>query len=194
MFIRPHSSLKNHTRFQTKIGKVYPHFQTKRAQKPYPLGRHIPQWLIWRSNPPPPSTGFQGAVFTHVRHVLTRVVALSLLWCINNMAALTSCENDLYLLILWSKSNHITFKWNVFGTLRAEVNFWGVNKLTNRLTSQANDFANTSSYVLAAFCYRTTCFSIFYIMEFWNFAKFRVDSTIIITIHSPDRSQRAFAT
>ena len=49
--------------------------------------------------PPPPSTGFQGAVFTHVRHVLTRVVALSLLWYIN-MAALTSCENDLYLLIL----------------------------------------------------------------------------------------------
>ena len=78
--------------------------------------------------------------------------------------------------------------------LRAEDNFWGVNKLTKRLTSQANDFANTSSCVLAAFCYRTTCFSIFYIMEFWNFAKFRVDSTIIITIHSPDRSQRAFAT
>ena len=143
--------------------------------------------------PPPPSTEFQGTVFTHVRHVLTRVVSLSLLWYIN-MAALTSCENDLYLLILWSKSNHITFKWNVFGTLRAEVNFWGVNKLTKRLTSQANDFANTSSYVLAAFCYRTTCFSIFYIMEFWNFAKFRVDRTIIITSHSPDRSQRAFAT
>ena len=69
----------------------------------------------------PPSTGFQGAVFTHVRHVLTRVVALSLLWYIN-MAALTSCVNDLYLLILWRKSNDqepindIIFKWNVFGT------------------------------------------------------------------------------
>ena len=78
--------------------------------------------------------------------------------------------------------------------LRAEVNFWSVNKLTKRLTSQANDFANTSSCVLGEFCYRTTCFSVFYKMEFWNFAKFRVDRTIIITIHSPDRSQRAFAT
>ena len=48
---------------------------------------------------PHPSTGSHGAVFTHVRHVLTRVAALLLLWYIN-MAALTSCESDLYLLIL----------------------------------------------------------------------------------------------
>ena len=40
------SSLVNHTRFQTKEGKVYTRFQTKTAQKPYPLGRHIPIWLI----------------------------------------------------------------------------------------------------------------------------------------------------
>ena len=41
-FIHSRSSLKNHTRFQTKIGKVYTRFQTKTAQKPYPVGRHIP--------------------------------------------------------------------------------------------------------------------------------------------------------
>ena len=36
-------SLENHTRIQTKIGKVYIHFQTlKTEQKPYSLGRHIP--------------------------------------------------------------------------------------------------------------------------------------------------------
>ena len=41
-FIQSRSSLKNHTRFQTRMGKVYTRFQTKTAQKPYPMGRHIP--------------------------------------------------------------------------------------------------------------------------------------------------------
>ena len=41
-FIRSRSSLKNYTRFHTKIGKVYTRFQTTTAQKkPYPMGRHI---------------------------------------------------------------------------------------------------------------------------------------------------------
>ena len=50
-FIHSRSSLKNHTRFQTKMGKVYTHFQTKTERKPYPVGRHIPIWLILESNP-----------------------------------------------------------------------------------------------------------------------------------------------
>ena len=33
------------------MGKVYTHFQTNTAQKPYPLGRHIPLWLTWRIIP-----------------------------------------------------------------------------------------------------------------------------------------------
>ena len=41
-FIHSRSSLKNYTRFQTKVGKVQTRFQTKTAQKPYPMGRHIP--------------------------------------------------------------------------------------------------------------------------------------------------------
>ena len=45
-FIHSRSSLENHTRFQTKMSKVYTRFQTKKAQKPYLLGRHIPIWLI----------------------------------------------------------------------------------------------------------------------------------------------------
>ena len=51
-FIHSRSSLENHTRFQTKTGKVYIRVQTKTgkvyirvqtktAQKPYPMGRHI---------------------------------------------------------------------------------------------------------------------------------------------------------
>jgi len=39
------SSLENNTRFQTKMGKVYSRFQTKKAQKPYPLGRDIPYYM-----------------------------------------------------------------------------------------------------------------------------------------------------
>ena len=39
-------SLDNHTQFQTKMFKIYTRFQTKTAHKPYPLGRHIPIYLI----------------------------------------------------------------------------------------------------------------------------------------------------
>ena len=46
-------SLENHTRFQTEKGKAYTRFQTKKAQKPYPLGRHILTWFIWGESPPP---------------------------------------------------------------------------------------------------------------------------------------------
>ena len=42
-FIRTRGSLENYTRFKTIIVKTYTHFQTKTAQKPYPLGRHIPK-------------------------------------------------------------------------------------------------------------------------------------------------------
>ena len=50
--IHNRSSLVNHTRFQRKMGKIFSRFQTKTAQKPYPLGRHIPVWLIQGSTPP----------------------------------------------------------------------------------------------------------------------------------------------
>jgi len=37
----------NHTQFQTKMFKIYTRFQSKTAQKPYPLGRHIPDsWSL----------------------------------------------------------------------------------------------------------------------------------------------------
>ena len=39
--ISSRSSLENHTRFQAKMGIVYTRFQTKTAQKPYPMGRQI---------------------------------------------------------------------------------------------------------------------------------------------------------
>ena len=46
MFVDSRSSLENHTLFQTKMNKVCTRFQTKTAQRPYPLGWHIPIWLI----------------------------------------------------------------------------------------------------------------------------------------------------
>ena len=50
--IHNRSSLVNHTRFQRKMGKVFSRFQTKTAQKPYPLG------LIQGSTPPGSGDGF----------------------------------------------------------------------------------------------------------------------------------------
>ena len=57
-FIHSRSSLENHTRFKTKIGEVYTPFQTKTAQKPYPMGRWGGTYLysLYKgvSTPPPP--------------------------------------------------------------------------------------------------------------------------------------------
>ena len=50
-FIHSRSSPENHTRFQTKMGKVYTRFQTKTAQNPYPMGRHVPHSL-YKGVPP----------------------------------------------------------------------------------------------------------------------------------------------
>ena len=35
------------------MSTAYTRFQTKKAQKPYPLERHIPIWFTWGSTPPP---------------------------------------------------------------------------------------------------------------------------------------------
>ena len=50
-FIHSCSLLETQTLFQTKMGKFYTRFQTKTAQKPDPLGKHIPIWLIEGSTP-----------------------------------------------------------------------------------------------------------------------------------------------
>ena len=48
-------------------GKIYTLFQTRNARKWYPLGRHIPIWHIYGSNPPPPPPGRNsGGKITHV--------------------------------------------------------------------------------------------------------------------------------
>ena len=54
-FVHSRSSLKNHTRFQTKMGEVYTRFQTKTAQKPYHWEWHIPKiYILYKEVPPPP--------------------------------------------------------------------------------------------------------------------------------------------
>ena len=50
-FILSLSSLENHIRFHTKMGKVSTHFHTKTD----PLGPHIPYMAYTREKPPPPS-------------------------------------------------------------------------------------------------------------------------------------------
>ena len=62
-FVRFRSSLKSHTRFQTKMGKVYTRFQTKTAQKPYPMGSTYLYSYI-REYPPPPGLNYASVVFT----------------------------------------------------------------------------------------------------------------------------------
>ena len=47
MFIHSRSSLENHTWFQTKISKIYTHFQTKKVQKPYPPPPPLPGCQAW---------------------------------------------------------------------------------------------------------------------------------------------------
>ena len=54
------SSLENHTRFQAKMDKVYTRFQTKTAQKPYPMGRQI---SLYEGVPPPPRGGYQSTSY-----------------------------------------------------------------------------------------------------------------------------------
>ena len=51
-FILSRGPVENHTRFQTKIGKVNTPFQTKKDQKHYPMRRHIIIWLLQGSTPP----------------------------------------------------------------------------------------------------------------------------------------------
>ena len=55
-FVHSRSSVKNHTRFQTKMGEVYTRFQTKTAQKPYHWEWHIPKIYILYKGVPPPSS------------------------------------------------------------------------------------------------------------------------------------------
>ena len=49
-FLFIYLELKHYTtvvpQFQTKMGKNYTRFRTQTAQTPYPLGRHMPMWLI----------------------------------------------------------------------------------------------------------------------------------------------------
>ena len=53
-FIHSRSCLENHTRFQTKMGKVYTRVQTKTAQKPLPGGAAYTFMAYIKENAPPP--------------------------------------------------------------------------------------------------------------------------------------------
>ena len=61
MFTHSRSSLENHIRFQTKMGKVYTRFQTKTAQNHYLVRRYIP-YMAYRKEE---LSNGRGSVFIH---------------------------------------------------------------------------------------------------------------------------------
>ena len=50
---------ENHTRFQTKMAKVYTRFQTKTAQKPYPMGAAAHTYIAYIREYPTPGVLLQ---------------------------------------------------------------------------------------------------------------------------------------
>ena len=50
----PRPNRRNIHPISDQYGKLYTLLQTRNARKWYPLGRHIPIWLIYGSTPPPP--------------------------------------------------------------------------------------------------------------------------------------------
>ena len=52
MFIHHRSSLKNYTRFQTKMGKVFNRFQTKTAQLPKYFSKAVSKEMYHQLNCP----------------------------------------------------------------------------------------------------------------------------------------------
>ena len=58
IFLHSRSSRSYHSRFQTKISKVYTRFQTKMAQKPYPMPGAAHIYIAYiREYPRPPGGG-----------------------------------------------------------------------------------------------------------------------------------------
>ena len=51
--------------FFFKMSKIFTRFQTKKAQTPYPSGRHVPMWLIRGSTIPlPPPRWLDSRVYS----------------------------------------------------------------------------------------------------------------------------------
>ena len=62
-FVRSRSSLENHTRIQTQMGKVYICFQTKKAPKTIPFrAAHTYMAYIGEYPPPPPPSSHRGKI------------------------------------------------------------------------------------------------------------------------------------
>ena len=93
-FIQSCSSLKNRTRFQTKIGKVYTRFQTKSAQKPFPMVRHIPVYSLYKGVLPP-------------RNKMQVLLFLFLLQKIRNMKTFTFIYYHLKFLLSLTQSSRV---------------------------------------------------------------------------------------
>ena len=95
-FIRSRSSLENHTRFQTRMGEVYTHFQTRKGSKGIPFGEAHTYMAYIREYPPPPTPIALGSnqKFEKIKHqlcwpntnYLLDLVKRSVKFCFNSLA------------------------------------------------------------------------------------------------------------
>ena len=72
------------------MAKVYTRFQTKTTQKPYPVGRHIPIWLMQGSKPPPP--GLHS--LSSLREGTLAIVVYHLHWQTGRSTVLANCTQN----------------------------------------------------------------------------------------------------
>ena len=114
------------------MGKVFTRFQTKTAQKPYPMGRHIPIWLIYGSTP-------RVFVITSGRIQIGTRLAL----------ILHAADQDLVLLpSLWLILPVVFLYWdfNMITSLHVSGAHWGECGVTSRCFSCTHLLAPSSKH------------------------------------------------
>ena len=117
------SFLENHTQFQTKMGKVYTRFRTKTAEKPYPMGRHIPIWLIKGSTPRASLT---------VLEWVTRLLLMLVLHLIN--------------IHVFVKYHWFSTAWKILDSILGEMNFLGIEGKCSSFQFQTPNFSYGVQY------------------------------------------------
>ena len=114
------------------MGKVFTRFQTKTAQKPYPMGRHIPKWLIYASTP---------RVFVITSGQIQIGTRLALI--------LHAADQDLVLLpSLWFIFPVVLFHWDfhMITSLHVSGVHWGECGVTSRCFSCSHRLAPSSKH------------------------------------------------
>ena len=114
------------------MGKVFTRFQTKTAQKPYPMGRHIAVWLIYGSTP-------RVFVVTSGQIQIGTRLALILHAADQDLVLLPSLWLILPIVFLYLDFNMIT-------SLHVSGVHWGECGVTSRCFSCSHLLAPSSNY------------------------------------------------